>query len=80
MRLRAKLDAVFFNLYGVTDENDIKYVYSSFPIMKREDEKKYNKQYRSRDLCLSYMRTLAAGMPDEEPVVEQNSPHELALD
>ena len=65
LRLRAKLDAIFFNLYGVTDEKDIKYIYSTFHTMKREEEKKYNKQYRSRDLCLAYMKTLAAGMPDE---------------
>ena len=35
--LRAKLDAVFFHLYGVTDRNDVRYVYSSFPIVEREE-------------------------------------------
>ena len=80
LRLRAKLDAVFFNLYSVTDEKDIKYIYSTFPTMKREEEKKYNKQYRSRDLCLAYMKTLAAGMPDEEPVVELNSQQVMTSD
>ena len=29
--LRAKLDALYFHLYGVTDRDDIRYVYSTFP-------------------------------------------------
>ena len=33
LHLRAKLDAVFFHLYGVTDRDDIRYVYSTFPIV-----------------------------------------------
>ena len=35
LRLRAKLDALFFNLYGVNDKGDVEYVYSTFPIMRR---------------------------------------------
>ena len=35
LRLRAKLDAVFFHLYGVTDYNDVRYVFSTFPIVER---------------------------------------------
>ena len=30
--LRATLDAVFFHLYGVTERDDVRYVYSTFPI------------------------------------------------
>ena len=61
--LRAKLDAVFFHLYGVTDRDDIRYVYSTFPIVKRQETAAYD-SYRSRDLCLAWMNALAAGRPD----------------
>ena len=66
LRLRAKLDAVFFHLYGVTDRDDIRYVYSTFPIVERQETAAYG-GYRSRDLCLAYLNTLAAGRPDAEP-------------
>ena len=65
LRLRAKLDAVFFHLYGVTDRDDVRYVYSTFPIVERQEDKAYGR-YRSRDLCLSYMSALAAGDPDAD--------------
>ena len=65
LRLRAKLDAVFFHLYGVTERDDVRYIYSTFPIVEREETRAYG-QYRSRDLCLAYMNALAAGAPDAE--------------
>ena len=61
--LRAKLDAVFFHLYGVTDRDDARYVYSTFPIVEREETAAYG-SYRSRDLCLAWINALAAGHPD----------------
>ncbi|WP_319760591.1 Eco57I restriction-modification methylase domain-containing protein [Maridesulfovibrio sp.] len=64
--LKAKLDAVFFHLYGITDREDIRYIYSTFPIIQREEEKLYGGVYRSRKLCLAYMNALAAGNPDAE--------------
>ena len=66
LRLRAKLDAVFFHLYGVTDRDDIRYVYSTFPIVERQETTEYGR-YRSRDLCLAYLNALSAGRPDTEP-------------
>ena len=66
LRLRAKLDAVFFHLYGVTDRDDVRYIYSTFPIVERQETKEYGR-YRSRDLCLAYLNALAAGRPDAEP-------------
>ena len=63
LALRAKLDAVFFHLYGVTDRDDVRYVYSTFPIIERQDRARYG-AYRSRDLCLAWMNALAAGEPD----------------
>ena len=68
LRLRAKLDAVFFHLYGVTDRDDVRYVYSTFPIVEREETTAYG-TYRSRDLCLAWMNALAAGDPDAEIVL-----------
>ena len=65
LHLRAKLDAVFFHLYGVTDRDDVRYVYSTFPIIEREETKKYG-DYRSRELCLAWMNALKAGAPDAE--------------
>ena len=63
--LRAKLDAVFFHLYGVTDRDDVRYIYSTFPIVEREETAAYG-SYRSRELCLAWMNALAAGDPDAE--------------
>ena len=65
LALRAKLDAVFFRLYGVTDRDDARYVYSTFPIVERQERARYG-AYRSRDLCLAWMNALAAGEPDAE--------------
>ena len=65
LQLRAKLDAVFFHLYGVTDRDDIRYIYSTFPIVRRQETAAYG-TYRSCDLCLAYMNALAAGQPDAE--------------
>ncbi|MFU8776721.1 MAG: Eco57I restriction-modification methylase domain-containing protein [Roseovarius sp.] len=63
--LRAKLDAVFFHLYGITDRDDIRYIYSTFPIVARQEEAAHG-TYRSRDLCLAWMNALSAGNPDAE--------------
>ena len=65
LQLRAKLDAVFFHLYGVTDRDDIRYIYSTFPIVRRQETAAYGK-YRSCDLCLAYVNALAAGQPDAD--------------
>ena len=66
LRLRAKLDAVYFHLYGVTDRDDVRYVYSTFPIVERQQTAAHGR-YRSRDLFLAYLNALAAGHPDAEP-------------
>ncbi len=65
LRLRAKLDALYFHLYGVTDRDDIRYIYSTFPIVEREEMKAWGR-YRSRDLCLAWTSALAAGNPDAD--------------
>lgn len=72
LHLRAKLDALYFILYGVYDpadpagsRDDIRYIYSTFPIVERQDIAAYG-TYRSRDLALAYINTLMAGQPDAE--------------
>lgn len=64
--LRAKLDAVFFHLYGITNRDDIRYIYSTFPIVEREEKAAYGGKYRSCELCLAFMNALASGNPDAE--------------
>ena len=51
LQLRAKLDALYFHLYGITNRDDIRYIYSTFPIVQREEQKAWGR-YRSLDLCL----------------------------
>ena len=65
LHLRAKLDALFFHLYGITDREDIRYIYSTFPIVERQETATHGR-YLSRDLCLAWMNALAAGDPDAE--------------
>jgi hypothetical protein len=60
---RAKLDALYFHLYGITDHTDVSYIFSTFPIVEREDNESWGR-YLSRDLTLAYMNALAAGDPD----------------
>ncbi|MER8948072.1 hypothetical protein [Mesorhizobium sp. M0809] len=63
LHLRAKLDAVYFHLYGVTSRDDVRYVYSNFPIVERHEIDLYD-HYRSREITLAYLNALAAGDPD----------------
>ena len=39
IRLRAKLDALYFHLYGIGERDDVRYIYSTFPIVEREERK-----------------------------------------
>ena len=63
LHLKAKLDALYFHLYGITDRDDVRYIYSSFPIVERQERQRYG-SYRSRDLCLAWLNALKAGQPD----------------
>ena len=64
LHLKAKLDAVFFHLYGVTDIQDVRYIYSTFPIVQRENKKNFNDAEITTKLCIEYMNALSAGHPD----------------
>lgn len=73
LRLKAKIDAVFFFLYGIFDPksrrrsiDNVRYIYSTFPVLERSENSTYE-SYRSRDLALAYCNALAAGRPDAEP-------------
>ena len=63
--LRARLDALYFHLYGLSRE-DASYVLDTFPIVRKQDEAAFGR-YRTRDLILAYINALAAG--DTETVV-----------
>ncbi|MEN6545261.1 MAG: hypothetical protein ABFE07_04400, partial [Armatimonadia bacterium] len=58
-QLRAQLDALYFQLYGLTRE-DAEYILSTFPIVRRKDEARHG-TYRTRDLILSYYDAYAKG-------------------
>jgi hypothetical protein len=56
---KARLDAVFFLLYGV-EEADANYILSTFPIVREQDEAAHGR-YLTRDLIIAYMRAFKAG-------------------
>jgi hypothetical protein len=62
LRRRARLDAIFFHLYGL-ERDAAQYVLGTFPIVQREEEERYDGRFRSRELILGYMAALAAGNP-----------------
>ena len=63
--LRARLDALYFHLYGISND-DAEYILSTFPIIRREDEAKFGR-YRTSEMIIAYMNALKAG--DTEVVV-----------
>jgi hypothetical protein len=62
-QLGARLDALYFILYGVTDEEDIRYILSTFPIVERKDREAFG-AYLTAELILWHKRALEAGDPD----------------
>lgn len=61
MHLRARLDALYFILYGISRE-DVEYIMDSFNIVKDKDTEKYGEgNYLTRDLILDYMNALDDG-------------------
>lgn len=55
----ARLDALYFNLYGLSRE-EAAYVLDTFPIVREQDEARFGR-YRTKELVLGYMNALAAG-------------------
>ena len=64
--LRARLDALYFILYGIS-RDDAAYVLDSFPITRQDDAREHNGVYLTKELILGYMNALAAG--DTETVL-----------
>ena len=58
--LRARLDALYFILYGIS-RDDAAYIMDSFPITRSNDAREHNGRYLTKDLILGYMNALAAG-------------------
>ena len=65
--LRARLDALYFHLYGLSRE-DAGYILDTFPIVCREDKKAFGR-YRTREMILAYMNALEAGDTETKVVV-----------
>ena len=63
--LRARLDALYFHLYGISNDA-AEYILSTFPIIRRDDEAEFG-SYRTSEMIISYMNALKAG--DTEVVV-----------
>ena len=59
--LRARLDALYFHLYGLSRE-DAAYVMDTFPIVRENDKEEFGR-YRTQELVLAYMNALEAGDP-----------------
>ena len=60
--LRARLDALYFHLYGIGAE-DAEYILSTFKIVEAKDRKAHG-SFRTRDLILAYMSALQQGDVD----------------
>lgn len=56
--LRAELDACFFHLYGI-EQDDVDYILGTFPIVNRKDVAKHGEE-RTRRLILERYDALAA--------------------
>ena len=62
LRRRARLDALFFLLYGLSPD-DADDVMDSFPIVRDQETKAYGR-FRTRELVQNFMAAIAAGDPD----------------
>ena len=60
--LRARLDALYFHLYGLSRE-DAAYILDTFPIVRRHDKAAFG-HYRTKAMVLAYYNALAAGDSD----------------
>ena len=62
--LRARLDALYFHLYGLT-RDDAAYILDTFPIVRRHDKAAFG-HYRTKAMILAYHNALTAGDTDVE--------------
>jgi len=71
LNLRAKLDALYFVLYGMFDPENVaasrqqvSYVFSTFAGYADQERAKWGGNYKSEELCLAWINALIAGQPD----------------
>jgi hypothetical protein len=62
--LRTRLDALHLILYGFLNDDDIRYVLSTFPIVERQDRETHGGVYLTQELILWYKHALEAGDAD----------------
>ena len=65
--LRARLDALYFLLYGISRE-DASYILDTFPIVRRQDIRDF-RRYRTKEMILAYMNALSAGDTETDVAV-----------
>lgn len=65
LKLRAKLDAVYFHLYGITDRHDIDHVHTLFSVEESAEIELYG-VYKSKLLRQAWVKALIAGRPDAQ--------------
>ena len=65
--LRARLDALYFHLYGISRE-DAAYIMDTFPIVRSQDMDDFG-SYRTKEMILAYMNALAAGDTETDVAV-----------
>ncbi len=63
--LRCELDAAFFHLYGITND-DAGYIMDTFPIVRRKDQAKWG-SYRTKDTILEIYAALAVAQRTGQP-------------
>jgi len=66
--LRARLDALYFILYGVTGPDDVRHILSTFPIVRRKDMAEHG-VYLTELLVLWFLKALQAGDWQRDPPV-----------
>lgn len=62
LQLLCKLDAIFFHLYGITDPDDVRYIFSTF--LKVRDDGSVNGVHPRLRACLVWINALTQGEPD----------------
>jgi N-6 DNA Methylase len=80
--LRCELDAVFFHLYGISHD-DVDYILETFPIVRKNDEKKHG-EYRTKRVILEIYGAMAESIrtgslyqtPLDPPPADPRTAHE----
>jgi hypothetical protein len=71
--LRCELDALYFQLYGLSRE-DAAYIIDTFPIVKRRDEEEFDGDYRAKLAILEIYDAMAEAMRTGVPYQTRLSP------